>query len=338
MKSLKNKLKIFIWAVRTAFLRNPLGYLFYFALNVASVTLSVLISIVVGRVINDITGDNVVETGIYSLVWMIVGICIFKMLGNIVDGIYWRYVQDIMPQNYRIKSQRQIVDMIKHIDLEWFDKQEFQEEYVRFCKAYGDLDNIVTGIISIIAHIYRQVAAAILVASINVWFSVIAVSFLVIGIIIEMKSVSYNKQIREDTTFDSRLAEYYDSMFVGNNRDTRLLGLTDTFIERYIYHNRRATNIQRYIWKKKDSINAMIFPVANKVASLAIILLGLFLISRGKLEIGLLYTAWSLSSNSVSQSQNLQRALSSFADALTITFECLSKSILKLQTRETQNF
>lgn len=321
MKSLKNKLKIFIWAVRTAFLRNPLGYLFYFALNVASVTLSVLISIVVGRVINDITGDNVVETGIYSLVWMIVGICIFKMLGNIVDGIYWRYVQDIMPQNYRIKSQRQIVDMTKHIDLEWFDKQEFQEEYVRFCKAYGDLDNIVTGIISIIAHIYRQVAAAILVASINVWFSVIAVSFLVIGIIIEMKSVSYNKQIREDTTFDSRLAEYYDSMFVGNNRDTRLLGLTDTFIERYIYHNRRATNIQRYIWKKKDSINAMIFPVANKVASLAIILLGLFLISRGKLEIGLLYTAWSLSSNSVSQSQNLQRALSSFADALTITFE-----------------
>ena len=321
MKSLKNKLKIYIWAVRTAFSRNPLGYLFYFALNVASVTLGVLISIVVGRVINDITGDNVVETDIYSLVWMIVGICIFKMLGNVIDGIYWRYVQDIMPQNYRIKSQEQIVDMTKYIDLEWFDKQEFQEEYDRFCKAYGDLDNIATGIISIIAHIYRQVAAAILVASINAWFSVIAVSFLVIGIIIEMKSVSYNKQIRKDTTFDSRLAEYYDSMFVGNNRDTRLLGLTDTFIERYIYHNRQATDIQRYLWKKKDSINAMIFPVANKAASLVIILLGLFLISRGKLEIGLFYTAWSLSSNSVSQSQNLQRAFSSYSDAVTIAFE-----------------
>lgn len=321
MKSLKNNRKIFIWAFRTAFLRNPLGYLFYFALNIASVTLGVFISIFVGSVINNITGDNIVETDIYSLVWMIVSICIFEMLGNVVDGIYWRYVQDIMPQNYRIKSQKQIVDMTKHIDLEWFDKQEFQEEYDRFCKAYGDLDNTVTGIISIIAHIYRQVAVAILVASINVWFSVIAVSFLVIGIIIEMKSVSYNKQIRKDATFDSRLAEYYDSMFVGNNRDTRLLGLTDTFIERYVYHNRQATNIQRYIWKKKDSINAMIFPVANKVASLSIILLGLFLISRGKLEIGLFYTAWSLSSNSVSQSQNLQRALSSYSDAVTIAFE-----------------
>lgn len=321
MKSLKNNPKIFLWAFRTAFSRNPLGYLFYFVLNVASVTLGVFISIFVGHVINNITGNNIVEAGISPLVWMIVSICIFEMLGKVVDGIYWRYVQDIMPQNYRIKSQKQIVDMVRHINLEWFDKQEFQEEYDRFCKAYGDLDNMVTGIISIIAHIYRQVAVAILVASINVWFSVIAVSFLVIGIIIEMKSVSYNKQIRKDATFDCRLAGYYDSMFVGNNRDTRLLGLTDTFIERYIYHNRQATDIQRNIWKKKDTFNAMIFPVANKVASLAIILLGLFLISKGKLEIGLFYTAWSLSSSSVSQSQNLQRALSFYSDSVTIAFE-----------------
>ncbi|PWM27210.1 MAG: hypothetical protein DBX36_03130 [Oscillospiraceae bacterium] len=321
METMKIRLRSAIWALQTEMSRNIKGYISYTLFNIISSTLGIIATAYTGKLITNITGNLESGGDIIFYAAMLLGIFGLSAIQKMLNGIYWRYNQDIIVQNYRIRSQKELVQLSKNISIELFDRHEFQEEYGRFCGSYTSMDQLVTGSIGIFSQLYYLVVSAILVFRIHYSFTAVSLVFLVIGIILSLKTVKYDNDARIKATFDSRLASYYDGMFVGMNRDTRLLDLTETFIERYKIHNRTATDITRKEYKKKDSLNAFSFYILNTIANLITIVLGLFLIKRGKLEIGLFYTAWSLSRNVISNSQNFQRVISSFASSLSRSAE-----------------
>ena len=129
METMKIRLRSAIWALQTEMSRNIKGYISYTLFNIISSTLGIIATAYTGKLITNITGNLESGGDIIFYAAMLLGIFGLSAIQKMLNGIYWRYNQDIIVQNYRIRSQKELVQLSKNISIELFDRHEFQEEY-----------------------------------------------------------------------------------------------------------------------------------------------------------------------------------------------------------------
>ena len=303
-------MKYLLRGAKISFGFNPPGNIMYFFISIVQTTLSVYITVILGNTINEIQDKIGGNSSLSEIIFPIILLGIFSVLLWILVELRWRFSDDILPLKSRVRAQTKIIDLSRNIPVREFDREDFNTEYSKFADGYNELCSFLPSLTSLINMTYRLILSSVILFQMHFSFPVIILIFLVIGFALNINYANTLNDLWAKTQKISRKSDYLAKQFSGkNNRDTRLLHLKDKFVNDWLEINKTLTGLNAEGRKKTDRPFAIYISFCEQIAGLIAIVICLFLIENGALQIGAIYIVWNLISGAVGNAQNFQRAV-----------------------------
>ncbi|MCL2773619.1 MAG: ABC transporter ATP-binding protein/permease [Oscillospiraceae bacterium] len=331
-------IKYLIRGTKISFGFNPSGNILFFLIAVINSSLAVYVTVILGNMIDDIKNKIGGNGSFKEIIFSLILFGVISILLYIFMELRWRFSEDILPLKSKIKAQKDIIKLSENIPVREFDREDFNTEYSKFTDGYTGLCAFLPSVTLIFNISYRLILSSVILFQMHFSFPIIVLIFFVISFALNINYADTLNDLWEKTKKISRKSDYLSSQFSGkSNRDTRLLNLKDKFINEWLGINRTLTNLSAKGRKKTDRPFAICSAFSENIAGLISIVICLFLIGNGVLQIGAIYVIWNLINNTVGNAQNFQRSVTNLilgGKKLKITFDFYDK-YSKIKNKET---
>jgi ABC-type multidrug transport system fused ATPase/permease subunit len=250
----------------------------------------------------------------------------------------WRFSDDILPLKGKIKAQKDTIRLSGNIPVREFDREDFNTEYAKFNDGYNGLHSFLSSLTGIFNISYRLILSSVILFQMHFSFPAIILVFFAISIALHFNYASILNDLWEKTQKISRKSDYLSKQFSGkNNRDTRLLNLKDKFTNEWLNINKTLTVLNAEGLNKTDKRFAFCLAFCQNIAGIIALIICLFLIGNGALQIGAIFIIWNLITENISTAQNFQRAISNLilnSKKLKVVFDFYDKYSVKQKSKE----
>ncbi len=295
------KIRSILWGIRTGFLYCPVMFFCFFSLIIIRSTIVVSSTVLLGDIISDVV--SVIESG-GSFDVIVQKLIIFGLLEIvlwILVELYWRFNDDILPMRANVGFTKKLVNFSRNIPLKSYDKKEFCDEYERYRDGIENLTGFVKNTLKFTDDIYRMMLVVITLWQFNPIFSAILACFVVINYFAVKNIPEIQNDARLSETEFKRQINYLDKMFFGiSNRETRLYGLKNDYIEKWLKNKEKLCEIEIEVSRQTQKSSGLPEFLRDGVCPMIVISIAIVLTFMKKLAVGSIYTAWNLTTMTLS--------------------------------------
>lgn len=293
-------MRYFLMAIRKGFSFSPFMFILYTIVQVLRATLCVNVSVKLSEVITSI--NQIIADGgnIEDVVQQLIIFGVLTMLLWVLVEIRWRLSDDVLPLRGNVGASQHIIHVSKNIPLRCYDKNDFCDRYDRYQNGIRSLPGLVKNLIGQLVMIYQFILCAISLIHLHMLFIFVLVSFVMLHYLMVRKTADIYEEIRQKETLYVRRASYIESLFWGKfNRETRMYGLRDTYIQDWTEQRNAILDIETDGLRR--AVQKEWFPefLKNGIAPMVNLIIAGVLIAIGDMSLGGLYLAWSLTNEGV---------------------------------------
>jgi len=299
-------IKVTLWGIKNAFTYAPTLFIFYILTQFLRSTLVVYTTVLLGNIVSDI---QVILTEAGEFAEIIPKLVLYGILNIILwlaVELQWRFKDDYLPLRASVGATKHLVYMSRHIPLRKYDDAEFCDRYDRFQNGIHSLPQFLMLLITIAMTIYSFVLSSIALAQIHYAFVIILIVFFAFEMFSVRTHADLRDEIRKEITPFNRRASYTEGMFFGiYNRETRLYGLKDHYINQWASDKRVISEKELKCNKKISRSHSFLQFLRDGICPLFMIALAFVFVGKGMLLVGSIYTVWQLSRSTLSHSTSM---------------------------------
>ncbi|MBO5036541.1 MAG: ABC transporter ATP-binding protein [Clostridia bacterium] len=295
--------KSILWSLKIGFHHAPISFIFFILTQIIRSTLVVYTTVLLGDIISEVQSILADKGELSQIIPTLILYGALNVVVWLAVEIQWRFKDDYLPIRTSVGTSKMLIKVSKYIPLRKYDDAVFCDQYDRFQDGIRSQPRFLLTWISIGTTIYSLILSCIALAELHFSFVILLVLFFIIEMLSVKSHSEIQNNVRKEITPFNRLADYLQTMFFGvYNRDTRLYGLKDQYIDQWAYNKRTVSEKSVSGNTKISNTKGRLYFLQNGLCPLVIIGMALFLIMRGVVPIGSIYTIWQLSRTTLSNS------------------------------------
>jgi len=305
---MKEKIKTALWALKLAFLLNPVGFLCTIVIDLLGSMLTVYIPVYVGQTLNSLSklenlADIFVRLGFIGLLFVL------ELLTQGVGEI----IKSAIAIKTDIGARENFVKITNNIPIRKFDISEFVNEFELAREGFNGLVTNINDYLQFIKVVVTLVLALAVMVNTSIFVFAFVLLVLFVGHKVRMKmGDGYNKVWMENIGI-RRVSNYIQNLFFTQNSAKEIKsynGMGEFLLDKW-NKIREVIRISQHKTAKRNQTMEAFYVLFIEVLKIAIVGIIIWQVYKGKTEAGSILTIWLLADTAFGRADDLTSVFSS---------------------------